>query len=185
MELLVAGVPTTPMTARALDATLADWRHEAATAGTGTRRLCTGIAGILSVTRVLIVSGVKEIPAALTSPFLLRTALMAFAILLVMIWYDPPVRFVDVLGPRDLVVLALFRAAPAAVALLPLAAFLSEALGSRTRVGPSTGALTVMTLVAALAVMLSPEFVHYQRHATWENFANAATPAPVAPPSLD
>jgi len=67
---------------------------------------------------------------------------------------------------------------------LPLAAFFSEAVGSRTRGGPSMGALVAMTFIAAVGMLSYPEFSHYQRHADWAQFANAATPAPVAPPSL-
>jgi hypothetical protein len=184
VELVLGGLPATPAATRAIAATMADWQHEAEKAGTATRRIRVATVGVLSVARVLIVSGIKEMPGAWSAPFLWRTALMSCVILLWAIWHDPPLRFVNVLGTRDLIILAVFRAAPAAVMLLPLAAFLSEALGSRDRVGPSTGALAAMMLVAALAAMLSPEFVHYQRHATWEHFANGATPAPVAPPSL-
>ncbi len=184
MQFVLGGLPTPPAATRALAATMADWRHEAAQAETVARNLGVAAVGLMSVARVLIVSGFKELPDAWSAPFLWRTALMWCVVLLVTIWNDPPLRFVDVLGTRDLIVLAIFRAAPAAVMLLPLAAFISEASGARTRVGPSTGALTVVTLVAAVAVLSSPEFVHYQRHASWEHFANAATPAPVAFPSL-
>ncbi len=113
MELVLGGLPETPAATRALAATMADWRHEAEKAGTATRRLRVATVGVLSVARVLIVSGIKEMPGAWSTPFLWRTALMACVIVLGAIWYDPPLRFVGVLSTRDLIVLAVFRAAPA------------------------------------------------------------------------
>lgn len=179
LGLFLAGMPATPETTCALDATMADWRHEAARADTGLTRLRVAMTGVLSVARVLVVRGLKELPGSWSAPLLWRTAALSCLVVLWSIWNDPPLRFLDVLTTRDLIVLAIVRAAPTGVMLLPLTAFLSEAVGARSRVSPSFGALTVMTLAAAFAVLSIPELIHYERYTSWEQFANAATPPPV------
>jgi len=184
LGLFLAGMPATPETTCALDATMADWRHEAARADTGLKRLRVAMTGVLSVARVLVVRGLKELPGSWSAPLLWRTALLSCLVLLWAIWYNPPLRFLDVLTTRELIVLAIVRAAPACVMFLPLTAFLSEAVGARSRVRPSFGALTVMTLAAAFAVLSIPELMHYERYVAWEQFANAATPPPVPFPSV-
>jgi hypothetical protein len=179
LGLFLAGMPATPETTCALDATMADWRHEASRADTGLTRLRVAMTGVLSVARVLVVRGLKELPGSWSAPLLWRTAALSCLVLLWAIWYNPPLRFLDVLTTRELIVLAIVRAAPACVMLLPLTTFVSEAVFARTRMSPSFGALTVMTLVAAFAVLSIPELRHYERYVTWEHFANAATPPPV------
>ena len=90
----------------------------------------------------------------------------------------------NVLGTRDLVVLAIFRAAPAAMLLLPIATLSVRGLGITNASGPVDRRVDRGHACRRGGRGVVSEFMHYQRHASWEHFANAATPAPVAFPSL-
>jgi hypothetical protein len=181
---LLGGIPVSPAATRAIVATMADWRHEAEAASSKARRVWAFLRGVASVARVLGGVGLQELPTAWLSPFVWRTAVYGVLVLCGLVLTSPPVRFADVLDGWHLAVLATASAAPTAIALLPLAAFLSESTGRQSRSAPSVGAFALMALCLAVAVAVIPELMTYERHVSWSHFANAATPPPLPLPSL-
>lgn len=163
---------------------MADWRHEAEAASSKARRARAALRGVASVARVLAGVGLKELPGAWFSPFVWRTAMCGVLLLSGLILSDPPVRFAEVLDGWDLAVLAIVRVAPTAIALVPLAAFLSECTGRQSRSAPSVGAFGLIAVCLAVVVALIPELMTYQGHVAWTHFANAATPPPLPLPSV-
>jgi hypothetical protein len=181
---LIGGIPTSPAAARALAATMADWRYEGEAASSAPLRLRVGAMGVASVARVLVGVGLKGLPSAWRSPFLWRTICVLLMFVAGIGIFDPPERFVDVLSGWDLAVLATAAAVQSVLLVIPLVAFISEVTGRQSRQAPSAGALTLLAIAIALMVSLLPELANFQRHSAWVHFANAATPPPVPAPSV-
>ncbi len=184
MQVLIGGIPTSPGAARALAATMADWRYEAEASSSFPRRLRVGLMGVASVARVLVGVALKDLPGAWRSPFLWRTMAVLLLFVAGIGIFDPPERFVDVLSGWDLAVLATAAAVQSVLLVIPLVAFLSEVTGRQSRQAPSAGALTLLAIAIALMVSILPELSTFQRHSTWVHFANAATPPPMPAPSV-
>lgn len=185
MSLLFGGFPISPATVRALAATMADWRHEAARAGSTRRRVAVTLSSLTAIVRALVGSAIRDLPGEWRSPFLWRLTVSFGLVLVAAALLLPPSRFAGVATPVEVFVLSLIRALIPAITLFPLMAFIVEATGSHKRRGPSLGGLLALVLgsFALLSVVL-PEAGTFQRQATWLYFANASTPAPSAAPSL-
>lgn len=183
LQFVLEGFPISPDATHALEATMADWRHEKAAATTLGRRCWVALVGPVSVARVLAGVSLKELPGAWKAPFLWRTATVLLLFVATKGIFDPPERFVDVLSGWDLSVLATGNAVQAVFLVLPLVAFISEATGRRSRQAPTAGAWTLMAIGIAMMMSILPEFATFQAKLSWTHFANAATPPPVPLPS--
>lgn len=155
---LMRGVPLSPETTRALDATFADWRHERGHASLSFVARAVAAAGLLvAVLRVLVLRSLREWPASLASPFLWRTLLSTGLALVAMRWLV----FVAMDAGGELPRLIFLM--PAAALLLPLCAFLVEALGRPSRRGPTGGDIVSLSSLLFLVVFLAmPEALNYQ-----------------------
>jgi len=182
-QFVLGGFPTSPAATRALQATMADWRHESEAASSKAGRARAALLGAASVARVLAAVGLKELPTAWKAPFLWRTAGALFLLVAALVTFDSPARFADVLTGSELAVLATAKAVQAVFLVLPLVAFISEATGRRSRQAPSAGVFTMMAIAIALMVSVLPEVTTFQAQLSWTHFANAATPPPLPLPS--
>lgn len=167
---------------RALDETLADWRHELALATSLSRRFVVHARSSAAVVGALWHAGWREASQALKSTLLPRLAIVTAVWLVGMVWFnglpvDP--RFF-VAAPAGLAWSLVGASIAAQVALVfPLLVFVAEVIGRRSRETPTLGSLVLLVgsgLILTLVVLPSTRvFIAHER---WWYFANAAQPAP-------
>lgn len=181
-QFLLRALALEPRGQRAMDATMADWRHELERAGNGRRRLFVNVRSSFGVVRTLAQVGVVELPAATTGSFVWRFAALASAWI---VWrfsnggaFDAE-RFFLVTSDIKAWTLVAASVVPQGVFVLPLLVFLAESVGRRQRVTPIAGTLFLLLLyVAVLGLVVFPASATYLRYETWRYFANASVPEP-------
>ena len=167
---------------RAVDATLADWRHERAAASTPLQRLVINARSTAALIRTIALGGVAEFPQVLKGSLLARlaaatTALIAIAWLAGLSFVDD--RFFLVASPLEVWGIAAASVAGQVAIAFPFVVFVAEAMGRRSRETRILGSLAVLVgfgLIMILLVLPSTmSFIAYER---WWYFANSAQPAP-------
>lgn len=149
LRVLFGGVPLSETDAAVVRATFADWRHEVAGASR-LRALLTSLRYTVALTRVTTGLAFRDLGPALRSPFLRRSAFGLVALVYFGTLLEVDHAVLGRLGHARASVLAFAESMPWVWFVVPLLAFLVEALGDRRRVGPSLGSVLLLgTCVAA------------------------------------
>lgn len=187
VESVVSAWPMRAASARAIDATLADWRHEEAGASGRWRRVSVSTRGLFATARVTSLAAWREAVSEVPHPFLIR---LVFGLVLLgvasRLMADPwHWRYLQVATPLQMSLLQVSMAVVPVVTWFPAVVFFAEVTGRRQRSGFALGhALWVMVAVALLWMVVVPEAQNYVNWLNWHYFANSSTPAPRALPSV-
>ncbi len=167
---------------RAIDAAMADWRHELNRASSLRRRLLVNIRSAMGLARTIARVGIAEATSAATCSFVWRLAVVAGLWLAWMLSNGvPPGTDRFFLVTSDLKSWSLVAASllPQALLVLPVMVFLAEAAGRRRRATPVAGTMALLSMiVVVLGLVVVPLSSTYLRYQTWRYFANAAVPEP-------
>lgn len=156
ISFVLEAFPQAGVRREALDATLADWRYEAAVASTPLSRVAVAVRSSAAVLRAGLGVALSELPSEWRRPWTMRLLVvvaMAFAAF-------------SGLGPID----ASLRIIP----LLALCVFLAESTGDSQR--PSIGlggALTLAIVAFGLVTVASPELREYRALLQWREQGQA------------
>lgn len=148
--------PQSGVRREALDATLADWRYEAAAASTGLGRLAVALRSTAAVSRAVLALAARDLATEWRRPWLRR---LAVALALTFAAFGP-------LGPVD----AALRIIP----LFPLIVFVAEVTGHRERPAVGLGGALVLAVVSAWLVGVAvPELHEYRTVLEWRQQGRA------------
>jgi hypothetical protein len=182
LDRLIGALVSGTSAQRAIDATLADWRHERAEAATALQRVTIDGRSTAALLRTLARAGVSEFPAALRSSLPIRLAMVAAVWMAWTIWYNGlpgDQRFFLVAPSAKAWLLAASAMTVRVAGIFPILVFVAEASGRRNRATPTLGSL--MLLVSALMLLtmfIMPAGQLFSRYESWRYFANASQPAP-------
>src|SRR5690606_35793758 len=172
-------LPLDDQTTRALDETLADWRHEAADAPTMLQRAVVGVHGVLGVMTVLLRTGGNDLARLPTWRAVTSTLALAALFSLIAVTGWAPLWAASGQSTASALALLLPLLPMAIATCLPIA-LLARPFGviDEGRRAGALGACAVLTIVAALNVgWLSPVSNQVYREAAYElQFPDAPLP---------
>lgn len=168
---------------QAVDATMADWRHELAVAATLRGRVVVNVRSTLGIGRTLAEVGVSQLSSVAVSGFAVK---LIAVVVLATVWSLTTVsagvnRFFLVTSDFEAWTLVAASLVPQLLVMAPLMVFVAEAIGRRRDVTPVAGTMTWLAGLGLLVgFVVMPASAAYLRYATWRHFANSS----VAEPSI-
>lgn len=168
VEFMLSGLPLSPASLHAVNATFADWRHEAERAPHRVARLGVATRSTVALIRVLASSATRELRGQARSPFLWRTFIACALVVVAVGFVVDPIFQTQARGPLAQALMSLSQGLYFGSILFPLALFTAEVTGRSTRMAPSLGsALALAAAVLVWVVIVIPETFNFMWIHRW------------------